>query len=104
MCPAYATLIRRKGPLQRDLSSEEQCLAARNFFQGRAKSVVVQISIVIILFLLISGTNFFWEAGKSPGGPNCFRGMPPVEESQIFMHHNGFTAVRLTSEGATSAT
>ena len=50
------------------------------FFSGGAKSIVVQISFVMLLFLdQISGR------GKSfQGGANCLRGVPcpPVEESQ----------------------
>ena len=56
-------------------------LSSGNFFQGGGESIVMQISIVMLLFSdQISG----W--GKSFQG-NCLRGAPPapppVEESQI---------------------
>ena len=54
-------------------------LSSRNFFQG-VKSIVMQISFVMLLFLdQISGTS------KSFRGANCLRGRPPapVEESHL---------------------
>ena len=51
-------------------------LSSRNFFQG-AKSIVMQISFVMLIFLL------FWtkfQGGQTASG----EGAPPVEESQLY--------------------
>ena len=57
-------------------------LSSRNFFQGGAKSIVMQISIVMLLFSdQISGRGTSFQGGQtaSGGGAPC---PPPVEESQ----------------------
>ena len=50
-------------------------LSPRNFFQGGAKSIVMQISIVILLFSdQVSGRDKSFQGGAPPS--------PPVGESQ----------------------
>ena len=48
-------------------------------FQG-AKSIVIQISIVMLIFLLFLDQML---GGQKSLSGNCLRGRPPVEESQI---------------------
>ena len=47
------------------------------FSGGGAKSIVMQISFVLLLF-----SNQISGRGKGFQGANCLRGRPPVEESQ----------------------
>ena len=47
------------------------------FFGGG--SIVMQISFVMLIFLLFS-TQFFWGRGKFPGA-NCLREKPPVSRT-----------------------
>ena len=55
-------------------------------FSGEAKSIVMQISFVMLLFSdQISGRGKSFQGGQTAsGGANCLRGgAPPVEESQV---------------------
>ena len=65
-------------------------LSSRKFFQG-GKSIVMQISFVMLIFLLfwdqISGRTKVSEGGKLPqGAPPC----PLVEESQLTLEFGNF--------------
>ena len=55
--------------------SKEKCLLAffQEFFARGEKSIVVQISFVLLIFLLFSDQI---SGGKSPSGENCLRGRP----------------------------
>ena len=53
-------------------------------FSGEAKSIVMQISFVMLIFLLFSDQISGGGAKVSEGWANCLRGCPPVEETQHF--------------------
>ena len=63
-------------------------LSSRNFFQGKAKSTVMQISFVMLIFLLFS--DQISGGDKSLWGGNCLGSAPPVEESQQMAILTGF--------------
>ena len=50
-------------------------LSSRNFYQGEAKPIVMQISFIMLMFLLFSDQI---SGGKSlrGEGANCLRGLP----------------------------
>ena len=63
-------------------------LSSRNFFQGGTKSIVMQISFVMLIFLLFS--DQIWQKSS--------RGVPlPVEESQMANLHFKFSGLSLRS-------
>ena len=64
-------------------------LSSRNFFQGgRAKSIVMQISSVMLIFLLFLNL-ILRGGGKSLRGANCLRGKPGVSREQCIKMQKG---------------
>ena len=69
-------------------------LSPGNFFGGGAKSIVMQISIVILLFSdQISGRGKFSRGG----GANCLRGAPPCGRKPDPLGAQRFQTLETTS-------
>ena len=70
---------------KRILKEKVYWLSSRNFFRG-AKSIVMQISFVMQIFLLFS--DKISGGQKSPRGANCLRGAPscpPWKKASIYL-------------------